>query len=323
MSFQSQLTNLVQMATIEQLNLMMEQLKKFNSEPNTNTNKCDKKHCDSKCYKNCSPDIEELGKQKVVLVYEDAKQPSEEKLLHKILEKMEEQSQVITRLEKKLEEINKAVIKLDVWGKPGIEEPVQYVSPELTHYKEPYYEEYYPEAPSVSPSEPCVLESKPPSEPPVSEEEHVTLDIQEIENLENLEDLEEVEEDAVEDTAVEEDVEEEDTTVEEDEEDAVEEDDAVEEVEEDAVKDVEEEEEQTASEEEVVSEEEPEQVEKEVTKEDVEEVLDEDEEVFEIEIDDITYYATDEENGILYAVDENGDVGKKVGIIKDGEPIFS
>jgi hypothetical protein len=49
---------------------------------------------------------------------------------------------------------------------------------------------------------------------------------------------------------------------------------------------------------------------------------DEDEEVFEIEIDDVTYFATDEENGILYEVD-NGEVGRKVGIIKDGEPIFS
>ena len=49
----------------------------------------------------------------------------------------------------------------------------------------------------------------------------------------------------------------------------------------------------------------------------------EDEEVFEIEIDDITYFATDEENGILYEMTKDGDVGKKVGIIKDGEPIFN
>ena len=56
--------------------------------------------------------------------------------------------------------------------------------------------------------------------------------------------------------------------------------------------------------------------------EDEAEVEDE-EEVFEIEIDDITYYATGEENGILYAVDDDGEVGKQVGIIKDGEPIFS
>jgi len=54
-----------------------------------------------------------------------------------------------------------------------------------------------------------------------------------------------------------------------------------------------------------------------------EEANEEEEEVFEIEIDDVTYYATSEENGILYAVDKDGEVGKQVGIIKDGEPIFS
>ena len=54
-----------------------------------------------------------------------------------------------------------------------------------------------------------------------------------------------------------------------------------------------------------------------------EEEEEEEEEVFEIEIDDVTYYATHEENGILYEVDKDGEVGKKVGIIKDGEPIFS
>jgi hypothetical protein len=50
---------------------------------------------------------------------------------------------------------------------------------------------------------------------------------------------------------------------------------------------------------------------------------DAEEEVFEIEIDDITYFATDEENGILYEMTKDGDIGKKVGIIKDGEPIFN
>lgn len=55
----------------------------------------------------------------------------------------------------------------------------------------------------------------------------------------------------------------------------------------------------------------------------VEEVVEEEEEVFEIEIDDVTYFATHEENGLLYEVDANGDVGKKVGYIKDGEPIFN
>ena len=46
------------------------------------------------------------------------------------------------------------------------------------------------------------------------------------------------------------------------------------------------------------------------------------EEVFEIEIDDVTYYATNEENGPLYNCDENGDPGNKVGYLKDGEPFF-
>ena len=59
---------------------------------------------------------------------------------------------------------------------------------------------------------------------------------------------------------------------------------------------------------------------KNITKEEVEE---EEEEVFEIEIDDVTYFATGEENGILYEMTTDGDVGKKVGIIKDGEPIFN
>jgi len=91
-----------------------------------------------------------------------------------------------------------------------------------------------------------------------------------------------------------------------------------------------EEEEEVVEEEEVeekVKQEEVEQEEveqEEVEQEEVEqEEVEQEEEVFEIEIDDVTYYATHEENGILYAVDKDGDVGKQVGIIKDGEPIFS
>ena len=49
----------------------------------------------------------------------------------------------------------------------------------------------------------------------------------------------------------------------------------------------------------------------------------EEEEVFEIEIDNIPYFVTDEENGILYEITPDGDIGKKVGIIKNGEPIFN
>ena len=48
----------------------------------------------------------------------------------------------------------------------------------------------------------------------------------------------------------------------------------------------------------------------------------EDEEVFEIEIDDITYYATDEENGKLYEKTKDDEIGKQIGVIKDGEAIF-
>ena len=89
-----------------------------------------------------------------------------------------------------------------------------------------------------------------------------------------------------------------------------------------------EDEEQEQSEEEVGTEDEQpintekkEEVDKELDDEDEDEE-EESEEVFEIEIDDIIYFATHEENGILYEATSDGDVGKKVGIIKDGEPIF-
>jgi hypothetical protein len=113
---------------------------------------------------------------------------------------------------------------------------------------------------------------------------------------------EEVEEEEVED----EEVEEEEVEDEEVEKEEVEKEE-VEEVEKEEVEDEE-------AEDEEVEEEETEE-------EEVEE--EEEEEVFEIEIDDVTYFATDEENGILYEMTSDGDIGKKVGIIKDGEPIFN
>jgi hypothetical protein len=67
--------------------------------------------------------------------------------------------------------------------------------------------------------------------------------------------------------------------------------------------------------------EEEEEVEEDEKEEEEEE--EEEEEVFEIEIDDVTYFATHEENGILYEITSDGDVGKKIGIIKDGEPILN
>jgi hypothetical protein len=82
-----------------------------------------------------------------------------------------------------------------------------------------------------------------------------------------------------------------------------------------------EQEEQEEDEEEQEDEEEDEE-EQEDEEEEEEEEDQEEEEVFEIEIDDTTYYATSEENGILYEVTKDGEVGKKVGVIKDGEPIF-
>jgi hypothetical protein len=52
-----------------------------------------------------------------------------------------------------------------------------------------------------------------------------------------------------------------------------------------------------------------------------EEEEEEETEVFEIEIDDTTYYCDGEENGNIYK-DENGEVGKIIGEIKDGEALF-
>ena len=49
---------------------------------------------------------------------------------------------------------------------------------------------------------------------------------------------------------------------------------------------------------------------------------DEDNEVFELEIDGKVYYATDEDNGIIYNIDENGDIGIEIGKLINGEPIF-
>ena len=49
---------------------------------------------------------------------------------------------------------------------------------------------------------------------------------------------------------------------------------------------------------------------------------DDEEELFEIEIDDVSYCTNDEENGIIYALTADGDVGAKIGYLKDGEPFF-
>lgn len=47
------------------------------------------------------------------------------------------------------------------------------------------------------------------------------------------------------------------------------------------------------------------------------------EELIEIEIDDITYCTNDEDNGLIYELDKDGNVGEVVGYLKDGEPFFN
>ena len=85
----------------------------------------------------------------------------------------------------------------------------------------------------------------------------------------------------------------------------------------------EEEEEEVVEEKEVVEEEEVVK-EKEVVKEEeeIETENEEEEDFFEIEIDDVTYCTNNEETGIIYEVDKEGDIGKRVGYLKDGEPFF-
>jgi cobalamin biosynthesis protein CobT len=48
----------------------------------------------------------------------------------------------------------------------------------------------------------------------------------------------------------------------------------------------------------------------------------EEEELFEIEIDDVTYCTNNDETGFIYELSEDGDVGEKVGYFKDSEPFF-
>ena len=83
------------------------------------------------------------------------------------------------------------------------------------------------------------------------------------------------------------------------------------------------EEELVSDDEELVSVEEDKKDEEVVEEQEEQEEQEEDEEVFEIEIDDVSYFATDEENGVLYEITPDKDIGKKVGIIKNGEPIFN
>ena len=78
------------------------------------------------------------------------------------------------------------------------------------------------------------------------------------------------------------------------------------------------EEEEEVVEEVVVEEEAADEVETEKSESEAEE----EEEFIEIDIDDVTYCTNNEENGFIYELTEDGDVGEKVGYLKDGEPFF-
>ena len=86
-------------------------------------------------------------------------------------------------------------------------------------------------------------------------------------------------------------------------------------------------EEEVASEDEVTSEKDEVETEAEASEEEAEASEEEaeaseEEEYIEIDIDDVTYCTNNEDNGFIYELTEDGDVGNKVGYLKDGEPFF-
>ena len=50
---------------------------------------------------------------------------------------------------------------------------------------------------------------------------------------------------------------------------------------------------------------------------------DEEEELIEIEIDGVTYCTENDDNGFIYELDKDGNVGETVGYLKNGEPFFN
>ena len=332
LQFQSQLSNLVQMATLEQLNLMMEQMKRMNCPDSVKNAKENVKEKEKeKENNNIKIKLEPQSTNCTNTQNEEFKCDrcsNYNSLFHQILSKLDKQTQIIERLETKLEEVNEAVFRLDVWGQPCFIQPEPENLDSTSTKEEVTYTHY----------ESLIKEEEPKDEEPKEEEVDdevvivepikIKVEVIEVEEVEEVEvpnvtlDIKEIEEE--DDDSEEED--EEDVDEEEEDEEDVKEEPAVADVKEEDEEDVaaEESSEEEVSEEEVAEEEVTNEVKEEVANEVKEEVVaDDDEEVFEIEIDDVTYFATDEENGILYEMDKNGDVGKKVGIIKDGEPIFS
>lgn len=83
-----------------------------------------------------------------------------------------------------------------------------------------------------------------------------------------------------------------------------------------------EEEPQVISNEDIETEAEAEESDSEEEEQEPEQQEEDDNELFEIEIEDVTYCTNDEENGIIYELTEEGEAGKKVGFLKDGEATF-
>ena len=70
------------------------------------------------------------------------------------------------------------------------------------------------------------------------------------------------------------------------------------------------------------SEDDEEEVETEAENDKEKDEKEEEEELFEIEIDGTTYCTNNEESGLIFELTEDGDVGEKVGYLKEGEPFF-
>jgi len=85
---------------------------------------------------------------------------------------------------------------------------------------------------------------------------------------------------------------------------------------------VEEEEQEEVEEEEDEKTDKEESVETETSDKEEEKEEEEEEELFEIEIDDVTYCTNNEENGFIYELSEDGEVGNKIGYLKESEPFF-
>jgi hypothetical protein len=160
------------------------------------------------------------------------------------------------------------------------------------------------------------------------EKENIVLHIEEESNndvLDEEDNTDEDEEDQDEEEDEDEDEEDQDEEEDEDEQDQDEEEDEEEEQEDDAVEeqyeevgDVEEVDEDVVEEQDEVETEESDDAESKNDEEAAEE-----EELFEIEIDDVTYCTNDEENGFIYEIDKDGNVGDVIGHFKDSEPFFN